>query len=171
MQRASVQSCRKVLIYMKIQMNDLIKRSDWANTKTIVVSEFEIPDDTLVKNETDIFNILSECVYANVLSVENMWVFVVDSSQKPVRFMQVAKMNDQKCNFSIKSIISFLANTGGRRFYVIHNHPGGDEFCYHSDCDIDMVESIMLIAKKLKLEFVDSVVLTENMASGYYSEV
>ncbi len=67
---------------------------------------------------------------------------------------------------SVLEILREVVKRGGKKFYVLHNHPSGSETLTPSDPDIAFTYLLIEDAKKLNLEFLDHIIISPK---GYYS--
>lgn len=95
---------------------------------------------------------------------EYLFIVILNKRHKLIHEMTLYKGNESSISVSVPQILQQVLIHGGRYFYVVHNHPSGS--LEPSENDIFMTSELIRQSKRLKIELVDHLIITDE---GYYS--
>lgn len=97
--------------------------------------------------------------YLRGLRRERVVVVVCDSGGRPLRVVTLTEGGADRSLIPVRDVLSAVLATGGTRFAVAHNHPGGS--LGPSEADIRVTARLREAAETVGLGFLGHVIVTE----------
>lgn len=123
-----------------------------------VQKEIDVDGNNMSIEET--VEILNEYLNMNCLNIEHAYLIGFDNNMNIVGIFLISIGTYNKCFFYGRNIATFLILSGSERFILYHNHPNGD--LNISDNDQTSLINVKLLANILEIEFIDSVIISNN---------
>jgi DNA repair protein RadC len=114
-----------------------------------------------IRNSEDVYNYLKEEFYG--LSQEKVYVVFVDSKNRPLGHECFSEGGFDFSIIDLRVLFKSILNRNATGFFLLHNHPSGDST--PSQNDIEVTGEIYEIAQRMKLRFLDHIVVGEHYFS------
>lgn len=151
---------------LKATFNELVSINGIGKVKAIeLLANFELnhriyinmANNKIIKinNPYDVFHLLQYEV--NNLPTENFYLILLNNSNKVIYKQIIYKGTMNQIVIDPKDIYYLVLKNHAQKFICVHNHPNSDSD--PSQNDIDTTNSLIKIAKMLKLEFLDHIII------------
>ncbi len=109
---------------------------------------------------------IAKIIHGNILdsSQEVLYLVVMDRSSHILSINELGKGSEDSISISETIVIKHVLKDGGRRFYLLHNHPSNS--FRPSQQDLLFTSQLDTLALSLKIDFIEHMIITN---IGYYS--
>lgn len=113
-----------------------------------------------LRSYDNIFRFFKLCLKMDKLSEEYLYVISYDAILNPLGVYQISHGSSTHAEMYEKNLFEFLLLTGADQFVLIHNHVNGT--LEISNNDIKTTIDILALASKLKIEFIEHMIISKN---------
>lgn len=125
-------------------------------------------DGKIISKPIDIVNFINSLENYSLACNEYVVVIALNTKSEIVAYSEISSGGINLCNIDIPSIFRVLFATNANRFILVHNHPSGNS--KPSQIDIDTTKQIKSVAKIMKVQFLDHIIIGDNEYTSIFSE-